>query len=228
MSNERQGWRGGPIREVPVSPREAPSTADDDPERDRALMRLVVERDEAALAALYDRHAAMVNGLALSVLRNPALAEEVTHDVFLRLWQQPGAFDPARGTFAGWLMRVTRNRAIDLLRRRREDAIGGMADDPTTRIPDPAPDPEEQAITRMHRQEVRHALETLAPDQRQLLELAYYTGLSQSQIAEHLGRPLGTVKSQIRSAMRQLADRLAPSDRPSTTAAARTAPPERA
>jgi RNA polymerase sigma-70 factor (ECF subfamily) len=191
-------------------------------------MRLVVERDKSALAALYDRHAAMVNGLALSLLRNPALAEEVTHDVFLRLWQQPTAYDPARGAFAGWLLRVTRNRGIDLIRRRREDAIGGLADDPTSRIPDPGPDPEEQTISRMHREEVRHALESLAPDQRQLLELAYYTGLSQSQIAERLGRPLGTVKSQIRSAMRQLADRLAPPDHPSTTATARTAPPERA
>ena len=96
-------------------------------ERDRALIRRVVDREEAALTALYDRYAPVVNGLATSILRDPALAEEATHDVFLRLWLQPAAYDPARGTFAGWLMRVARNRSIDLLRRRREapeSAIG--------------------------------------------------------------------------------------------------------
>jgi len=174
-------------------------------------MERVRARDEAAFAALYDRYAAQVNGVALSILRNPALAEEATHDVFLRLWQQPGAFDPARGTFAGWLLRVARNRAIDLLRRRREDTgVGGDADF-TSWIADPAPGPEDEAIDRLRRQVVHEALRALSPDHRQLLELAYFTGMSQSQIAAHLGRPLGTVKSQIRAAMGRLADRLATS-----------------
>ncbi len=196
----------------------------EDPERDRALMRLVCEHNESALTALYDRYAAMVNGLALSILRNPSLAEEVTHDVFLRVWQQPTAYDPARGSFAGWLMRVARNRAIDLLRKRREDPLGAVEVDSASWIADPAPGPEEQAITGLHRQEVRSALDDLAPDQRQLLELAYFTGLSQSQIAEHLQRPLGTVKSQIRSAMRTMAERLASSDHQAGTQASRTMP----
>lgn len=196
----------------------------EDPERDRVLMRLVCERDEDALAALYDRHAALVNGLATSILRNPSLAEEVTHDVFLRVWQQPTAYDPARGSFAGWLLRVARNRSIDLLRMRREDPLETIDGNGASWLVDPAPGPEDETIARLHRQEVRRALDELAPDHRQLLELAYITGLSQSQIADHLHRPLGTVKSQIRSAMRRLAERLAPPDLPPGPATSRTMP----
>jgi RNA polymerase sigma-70 factor (ECF subfamily) len=216
VRSERRGGAGGSIREVtathhagggPGAPRDTEGL-----ERDLALMRRVRERDEKALAVLYDRHAAQVNGLALSILHDPALSEEATHDVFLRLWQRPEAYDPTRGAFGGWLLRVTRNRAIDLLRRRRETAAGGEADNPVLQVPDPDPDPEEQVIARMRRQEVCEALAELAPDHRHLLELAYVGGLSQRQIAEHLERPLGTVKSQIRTAMRQLADRLAPTE----------------
>ena len=184
----------------------------EDHERDRALMRLVVDRDEAALTALYDRYAPVVNGLARSILRDPALAEEATHDVFLRLWLQPAAYDPARGTFAGWLLRVARNRAIDVLRRRREDPESALGADVAGWLADPEPGPEEQALAGLRRDEVRRALETLSPDHRQLLELAYFTGLSQSQIAERLDRPLGTVKSQVRAAMARLAERLVPAD----------------
>jgi RNA polymerase sigma-70 factor (ECF subfamily) len=217
---------------APAEPRDTDTPAARDTEahaRDLDLMRRVRARDEQALAALYDCYAAQVNGLARSILRDPALSEEATHDVFLRLWQQPGAYDPTRGTFAGWLLRVARNRAIDLLRRRHEAPAGTGEDTPIFRVPDPAPDPEEQTLALMHRQEVRQALAELAPDQRRLLEMAYFTGLSQRQIAEQLERPLGTVKSQIRAAMQRLADRLAPPEHPSTGTATRPSrtPPER-
>lgn len=188
----------------------SPSTGPEDHERDRALMRLVVERDEAALTALYDRYAPVVNGLATSILRDPALAEEATHDVFLRLWLQPAAYDPARGSFAGWLLRVARNRAIDLLRRRREDPESALGTDVGSWLADPEPGPEEQALAGLRRDEVRQALAMLTPEHRQLLELAYFTGLSQAQIADRLGRPLGTVKSQVRAAMARMAEHLAP------------------
>jgi RNA polymerase sigma-70 factor (ECF subfamily) len=201
-----------------------PTSAIEDPEWDRALMRRVCEHDVDALTVLYDRYAALVNGLALSILHNSSLAEEATHDVFLRVWQQPTAYDPARGSFAGWLLRVARNRSIDVLRRRREDPIGGLEADRLAWILDPAPGPEEQAMTQLRRQEVRRALDELVPDQRRLLELAYFTGLSQSQIAHHLGRPLGTVKSQIRSAMQRLAERLGSPDHLSGTSTTRTRP----
>jgi len=181
---------------------------------DLALVRRILLRDQSALAALYDRYAAQVNVLALSILRDPGLSEEATHDVFLRVWEQPVAYDPARGAFAGWLSRVARNRAIDLLRRRREAPVGGMDVNPMAWIPDPDPGPEELAVGAMDRQEVLRALAGLPDDQRALLELAYFTGLSQREIAERLGRPLGTVKSQIRSAMRQMAGRLVSHDAP--------------
>lgn len=186
------------------------ATGPEDHDRDRRLMRLVSERDETALTTLYDRYAPVVNGLATSILRDPALAEEATHDVFLRLWLQPMAYDPARGTFAGWLMRVARNRSIDLLRRRREDPESTLGTEVGSWLADPDPGPEEQALAGLRRDEVRRGLEMLTPDHRQLLELAYFTGLSQSQIAERTGRPLGTVKSQIRAAMARLAEHLAP------------------
>jgi RNA polymerase sigma-70 factor (ECF subfamily) len=221
VNRETPAYRDGPGRADPATP--GPDDAAER-ERDRDLLDGVRRHDAAALTVLYDRYAAQVNGLALSFLRNPALAEEVTHDVFLRLWQQPGAYDPDRGAFAGWVLRVTRNRAIDLIRQRREDAVGEMAVDPLAWIADPDPDPEEQALGRMRRQEVRLALDALAPDQRQLLELAYFTGLSQRQIAERLDRPLGTVKSQIRAAMRRLADRLVALEPAAASPATRTPP----
>jgi RNA polymerase sigma-70 factor, ECF subfamily len=207
--------RREPDAALAASPRgaETPIRHGEDQARDLALMRRVAAGDEAALAVLYDCYAAQINGLARTILRDTALAEEATHDVFLRLWQQPAAYDPTRGTFAGWVSRVARNRALDLLRQRHEDSIGGAEeDDPVLRIPDPAPDPEEQAFARLRREEVWQALGTLPPHQRQLLELAYFTGLSHREMAERLERPLGTVKSQIRAAMRRLADRLARTD----------------
>jgi RNA polymerase sigma-70 factor, ECF subfamily len=212
LTSLRRLWQARSLGESVA--REAPETVaspgPEDHERDRAHMRLVVERDEAALTALYDRYAPVVNGLALSILRDPALAEEATHDVFLRLWLQPTAYDPARGTFAGWLLRVARNRAIDLLRCRREEPESAAGTEVASWLADPEPGPEEQVLASLRRDEVRQALETLTPDHRQLLELAYVTGLSQAQIAGQLGRPLGTVKSQIRAAMARLADHLAP------------------
>lgn len=220
MNSEERQDRGWSIGKAPTPARrriDQPQPATEDQATDLALIRLVATRDENALAALYDRYAAQVNGLALSILRNPSLSEEATHDVFLRVWERPAAYDPARGTFAGWLLRVARNRAIDLLRRRREASIGVPEAGPAGWIPDPEPDPEEQTMRSLRRQEVRRALDDLPTDQRRLLEMAYDSGLSQREIAERLGRPLGTVKSQIRTAMRRLADRLVADDAPSPT-----------
>ena len=175
---------------------------------DAALMERLRGHDRDAFAMLYDRYASAVHGLALMVLRDAALAEDVTHDVFLRVWQRPEAFEAGRGAFAPWLMRVTRNRAIDLHRRRRAQPESAPADDVGRWALDPEPDPAEQVITGQERRQVREALAELAPEQRRLLELAYFGGMSQSQIAASLERPLGTVKSQIRAAMRHLAGRL--------------------
>lgn len=182
---------------------------------DAALMRQVRGGDPVAFSRLYDRYAARVHGVAHAILRDDRLSEEATHDVFLVVWQRPGAFDPSRGTFAGWLLRAARNRSIDLLRRHRwEQPLtarpenGDQEPDPVAWLVDPAPDPADQAVSGVVGGQVRTALGWLSPDHRLLLEMAYFKGLTQREIAEQLGRPLGTVKSQIRAAMRRLADLL--------------------
>jgi RNA polymerase sigma-70 factor (ECF subfamily) len=186
--------------------------AEPDEQWEHQLVLRLRERDEAAFAALYDRYAPAVQGLARTILHDSSLAQEATHDVFLRLWQRPENYDQSRGPFAPWLLRVTRNRAIDLLRRQREQPFAGDDAEAIGWVLDPAPDPAEQAVSLVIGQQVRAALADLSADQRGLLEMAYFGGLSQREIADHLHRPLGTVKSQIRSAMRQLAVRLAGSD----------------
>ena len=196
-----------------------------DPASDAALMARVVARDADAFAALYDRHAAAVHGLARAVLHDPHLAEEVTHDVFLQLWRAPAGFDPSRGVFAGWLLRIARNRAIDQLRRRRDRPFAAMTapgtDDalpePIANLASADPDPADQALLRLAQEDVRAAVGRLSADHQRLLGLAYFEGLTQREIAARLDRPLGTVKSQIRAAMRGLSGLLGgPERRPDT------------
>jgi RNA polymerase sigma-70 factor (ECF subfamily) len=185
---------------------------------DRDLVLRLRSGDGDALAVLYDRYAATVTGLARGILRDTRLAEEATHDVFLGLWQNPHGYDASRGPFAGWLFRVARNRAIDVLRRRRDQPFAGSpmneqgeSIDPSMFLVDNDPDPADQAVTALQREAVRRGLRELSADHQHLLELAYFKGMTQSEIAAHLNRPLGTVKTQIRSAMRKLADVLSAS-----------------
>lgn len=159
--------------------------------------------DASALADLYDRHATTVYSIALSILRDPSRAEDVTHDVFLRLWNAPDRFDPAVGRFAPWFYRVARNRSIDVVRRQRFEFVPSES----TRFdltPDADPDPSDQAISSTESQRVRRALSSLPENQRQLIELAYFGGLSHRQLAGQLDLPLGTVKTRIRLGLRRL------------------------
>jgi RNA polymerase sigma-70 factor (ECF subfamily) len=183
---------------------------------DYELAQRVRAGDGEALGALYDRYAPTVIGLARSILRDGRLAEEAAHDVFVSFWQNPAGYDASRGPFSGWLFRVARNRAIDLLRRQREQPFAstaaddeGDALDPTSFLVDTEPDPADQAVTLLERAAVRKSLGTLNEDHRRLLELAYFRGMTQSEIARYLNRPLGTVKTQIRSAMQRLGAALA-------------------
>ena len=199
--------------------RHPPGQLMDGDSSDVALIARLREADPAALATLYDRYAAPVFGLTRAILRDDRLAEEATHDVFLSLWQDPRAYEPARGPFAGWFLRVARNRAIDVLRRRREQPFatttaGETSEelDPTTWPVDPDPDPAEQAALQLVRQDVRRALASLTPDHRRLLVMAYYGGLTQREIATKVNRPLGTVKTQIRTAMQRMAELLQTSE----------------
>ncbi|MDQ3326898.1 MAG: sigma-70 family RNA polymerase sigma factor [Chloroflexota bacterium] len=165
--------------------------------------------DTDALAELSERHSGATYGLALRILADPGWAEEIAQDVLLRLWRKPELYDPARGELRRWLLSVTHHAAIDGLRGRRgtarassagPDALDGL------RIDDP--EPSERVWQRMQAQTVREALRQLPPAQREALELAYYKGYSQSEIAQSTGQPLGTVKTRLRLGLRKLRESL--------------------
>ncbi|MFN8558648.1 MAG: sigma-70 family RNA polymerase sigma factor [Dehalococcoidia bacterium] len=178
---------------------------------DEELVLLVRGRDERAFETLYDRYADLVYSVALRVLADPTLAQDVAQEVFLRIWRAPESFDIGRGRFSNWLVSVARNRAVDEVRlrgRRRLREVGAqsMADDP----PDgQAEDPAVAAQTEIERSAVRRALFTLPVEQRTALELAYFGGMTQQEIAELLNQPLGTVKTRTRLAMKKLRHALA-------------------
>ncbi|MDX1395845.1 MAG: sigma-70 family RNA polymerase sigma factor [Gemmatimonadota bacterium] len=174
--------------------------------------RRLASGDEAALAALYDRLAPRVYGLAVSMLGRTGDAEEVVTDTFVQVWQTAGTFDPERGEVDAWVISIARSRALD--RRRRLTRRGELAVRQEHRIArfttsEPAPDPGDAALVRTEMSEtVEPALRELPPEQRTAIELAYLGGLTQSEIAGELGVPLGTVKTRIRTGMRTLRDAL--------------------
>jgi RNA polymerase sigma-70 factor (ECF subfamily) len=193
----------------PASTRSAHASALADAE----LLRQIRARDETALAALYDRYAGLVFTLALRVVGERELAQEVMQDTFLRCWNGIETYQAARGNVASWLLGIARNRAIDLLRSRQHQArlreSTPLPDPERTDLPSEA-DPSELVATR---QTVVAALSTLPTAQRRVIELAYFGGLSQSEIARLLGEPLGTVKSRTRAAMDHLRAQLRPPER---------------
>jgi RNA polymerase sigma-70 factor (ECF subfamily) len=175
---------------------------------DATLVLRLRQRDEEALAALYDRHGRTIYSIALAILHDSSRAEDVTQDVFLTLWQQPERFDPALGRFAPWCYRIARNRAIDLLRQRRRDVQPADAAVFELMLGSASDAPEETVVSGMEAVRVRQALAKLVPEQRQVLELAYFGGLSQSQMAEELGIPLGTIKTRVRTGLLRLRELL--------------------
>ena len=160
--------------------------------------------DEAALEALYRRYAGLVFTLALRIVGDPELAREVLQDTFLRCWDGRETYDAGRGRVPWWLIGITRNRAIDLLRSRSHQArLRERA--PLSSVPRAGMSAvSESADTIALRRAVASALERLPAAQRQAIELAYYRGLTQAEIAHELGEPLGTVKSRTRDAMERL------------------------
>jgi len=165
--------------------------------------------DETALALLYDETSALVYGLALRILRDSAAAEEVTIDVYAQAYRQASRYDPTRGSATAWLLTMTRSRAIDRLRsksarRRREVSLETLETSPAL-----VSRPAEWLAAIEWQRPIAAALAALPAEQRQLIELAYFGGLTQSEIAATLGLPLGTVKTRIRTAMMKLRDDLA-------------------
>jgi RNA polymerase sigma-70 factor, ECF subfamily len=172
---------------------------------DEALLALLVRSDDDALAELYDRYGRAAYALAVRVVRDTALAQDAVQDAFLAAWRTAAAFDPRRGTAATWLMTLVHRRAVDVVRRENRRRA-----DPFEDAPVPSGEAtDEQAEVREERRKVQAALQVLTPAEREALELAYYGGLSQSEVAERLGVPLGTVKSRMFSGLARLRDALA-------------------
>ncbi len=165
-------------------------------------MTRLAQGDEAALEVLYDRYSQLVYTLAWRTVWDASMAEEVTLDVFTEVWQKANTYRAERAPVRAWLLRLTRHRAIDRLRYERvrpsHETLTGreMADD--------APPAEVALQQQTRRQEVRASLSRLPPEQQVVVLLAYFQGLTQAQIADHLGLPLGTVKTRVRLALQKL------------------------
>jgi RNA polymerase sigma factor (sigma-70 family) len=180
---------------------------------DARLVERLSRGDVSAFEALYERYAREVFVVAAHAL-GPNDAEEVVQDVFLKLWQRAGQFDPARGAFVAWFMTIARHRVFDELKRRRSAIAAAEAvGDQLEAAPDPGPDLDERAWLAERRHVVLAAVKELPAEQRRALVLAYFGGLSQSAIAESLGVPLGTVKKRLRLAVDKLRASLSGSPR---------------
>jgi RNA polymerase sigma-70 factor, ECF subfamily len=173
---------------------------------DYALMEAIAAGDQAALAALYDRHSSVVLGLALRIVRDRMASEDLLIDVFWELWRKSDRYDPKRGSPLTYLLTLTRSRAIDRRRSavrhgmiRLETDIGRQAGQ--SESPAETNGPSEVASSHDLSQKVRAAMARLDPAQRQAVELSFFDDLSHSQIAERLGKPLGTIKTNIRQGL---------------------------
>lgn len=165
---------------------------------DLALVAAIRAGDQGAMAALYDRYSSIVYAVALRVLQDTGAAEDVLQDIFMQLWRNPGAFDASRGNMAAWLAVIARNRAIDALRRRRPQ------DDIENVIVSVEPDMASEAERSRAMGKIRGAMEAMPAAQRSALELAYFEGLTHTEIAEKTGEPLGTIKTRIRTGLMSL------------------------
>lgn len=189
------------------------STRPDGEPSDADLMAQLADGEIDALEVLYERYSTLVFSLGLRILRDPQLAEDVVQEVFIRLWRRPASYDPARGRFVSWLMSVSRNRALDEQRRvSRRLRAEETDDDPAHELPtnDRFDDPQASVLLEELRRRVREAMTRLPPAQRQVIELAYFRGLTQVEIAQRTGEPLGTIKTRVRLGMNKLRVALGP------------------
>jgi RNA polymerase sigma-70 factor, ECF subfamily len=171
---------------------------------DEELLGLVARSDDLALAELYDRFGGVAYGLALRILRDEALAQDAVQDAFLAVWRSAPAFMPERARPSTWILTLVHRRSVDLVRREQRRRT-----EPLEPEQFPASDAsDEEASIRFHRRVVQEALGRLPAEQRQALELAYYGGLSQSEVAERLGQPLGTIKSRTFAGLARLRELL--------------------
>ena len=176
---------------------------------DLALIAGIAANDLAALAALYDRYRTAAFGLAVRITRDRSLAEDVVQDAFLGVWRGAPTYDARRGGSRTWIMTIVHHRAVDVIRRRRP-----VLELPTSESSAPpslvSPDIWTEVAGRLDRDTIIGALATLGTAQREAIELAYFSGLTQAEIARHTGAPLGTVKSRVRLGLLALRDAIAP------------------
>ncbi len=166
-----------------------------DKKDDAELLKAIAQRDESAMAEVFDRYSGLVYAIAMRVLKEPTLAEDVMQEVLLQVWRSPNGFVAQRGSLASWLTVVARNRSIDVLRRRaHQEPLEGLT------VPEPrsmARSVEDDLLMT----EVRNVVKSLPEEQRSSLQMAYFDGLSHTEIAERTGIPLGTVKTRIRAGL---------------------------
>ncbi len=186
-------------------PQTDPAVSPDEPD-DLQLLERIAGKDKDALNALYSRYMTPVYSLSLHMLKQPSLAEEVTQDVFLNIWLKADSFNAGRGNPRSWIMSVTHHRVVDVIRSRRRSNV--MTDpegyDTLERLPSSGPSVESQVTQRLDRERIEKALDTLPDNQREVIELAYFEGYSQSEMADLLGQPLGTIKTRVRLAMQKM------------------------
>jgi RNA polymerase sigma-70 factor (ECF subfamily) len=175
---------------------------------DETLVTQVARGNSAALEVLYDRYAPTVLGISLKVIGDQALAEDVLQETFWRVWQSAGTYQSQRGPFTGWLFRIARNLSIDAYRRRnvRPQAVSGVegSDPILEETPDPDTNVADQAQSILKNRQIRKALAALPTVQRQVIEMAYFYGMTRQEIAEATGEALGTVHTRARLALQKL------------------------
>ena len=174
--------------------------------RDLELHRRILEGEQDAFEELYRTYSSPAYGLATRVTGQQALGQEVVHDAFLALWRAPEAFDPSRGSLRTFLLSLVHHRAVDTVRREERLRKRGerAANLEPVRGEDVAEDVVQDTFLVQRRKEVREAMQTLPPEQKQVLDLAYFGGYTQARIAEEIGIPVGTVKTRTMAAMRKL------------------------
>ena len=173
---------------------------------DHQLIQRISQVDKNALEALYIRFQTPVYSLAMFMLKQPALAEEVTQDIFLNIWLKAGSFNSERGQPKGWIMSVAHHKIVDVIRSRRRTIVNTDPADYETLdlLPAAGASTEAQVEQTLERERIMRALATIPISQREVIMLAYFEGFSQSEMAERLAQPLGTIKTRVRLAMQKL------------------------
>jgi RNA polymerase sigma-70 factor (ECF subfamily) len=195
------------LRDTPLTA--DPRSADQDPITlgDAELMQRIAARDARALEVLYDRYSRIVFSFALRIVGDRLAAEEILQEVFFRVWQQAPTFNDRRGSLVTWLLSITHNLAIDLVRRRRRRPVAADDEDPLATLaslPDTGESVEDEVWLSDLRAQVNEAMQQLPASQRDAIELAYFHGLTQREIADRLDQPLGTVKTRMRLGLKKL------------------------